>query len=157
MIHGLVLQRHEKADRIAQAAAMNIMTRAFNPVFGEAWTASQLAGMVALPGTWLTLARLDAATLGFALVRAILDESELLLLAVDPGWSGRSIGTALLRDCLTAARFRGILTMHLEVRSTNDAIHLYKNIGFNHINTRPNYYHGSDGQVHDALTFRIDL
>lgn len=157
MIHGLVLQRHEQSDRQAQACAMQVMTRAFDPAFGEAWTASQLAGMVSMQGTSLTLARLDAATLGFALVRSVFDEAELLLLAVDPGWRGRGIGVALLKDCLAAARLRGIKSMHLEVRATNNAIQLYKNSGFYNVNTRIGYYRGKDGQTHDALSFRLDL
>ncbi|MGK2911911.1 MAG: ribosomal protein S18-alanine N-acetyltransferase [Sphingobium sp.] len=157
MMHGLVLERYEHSDRQAQALVMHVMTRAFDPAFGEAWTASQLAGMVSMQGTSLTLARLDAAVLGFALVRSIFDECELLLLAVDPGWRGRGIGQALLKDCLTAARLRGIKSMHLEVRSTNNAIQLYKNSGFYHVNTRVGYYRGKDGQTHDALSFRLDL
>lgn len=157
MMHGLVLERHDRSDAKAQAAAMTVMNRAFDPAFGEAWTAPQLAGMTALQGTWLTLAKLDAATLGFALVRSIFDESELLLLAVDPGWRGRGIGSALLRDSFAAARFRGIKSMHLEVRATNNAINLYKNSGFHHVNTRSNYYRGADNQLYDALSFRADL
>ena len=157
MIHGLVLQRHDRSDAQAQSAAMTVMARAFDPAFGEAWTAPQLAGMTAMQGTWLTLAQLDAATLGFALVRSIFDESELLLLAVDPGWRGRGIGSALLSDSIAQARIRGIKSMHLEVRSGNNAVTLYKNTGFHHVNTRTNYYRGRDNQLHDALSFRIDL
>lgn len=157
MIHGLVLERHEQSDRKAQVAAMTVMDKAFDPAFGEAWTASQLAGMMAIQGSWLTLARLDAATLGFALVRSIFDESELLLLAVDPGWRGRRIGSALLRDCIALARIRGITTMHLEVRANNTALHLYKSAGFGHVNTRTDYYRGNDGKLYDALSYRLDF
>ncbi|WP_413818546.1 GNAT family N-acetyltransferase [Sphingobium sp.] len=136
---------------------MTVMARAFDPAFGEAWTAPQLAGMTTMDGTWLTLARLDAATLGFALVRSIFDEAELLLLAVDPGWRGRGIGSALLNDSIAAARLRGIKSMHLEVRSGNNAVNLYKNSGFLHVNTRCNYYRGNDNRLYDALSFRRDL
>ncbi|RVT40984.1 ribosomal protein S18-alanine N-acetyltransferase [Sphingobium algorifonticola] len=157
MIHGLVLERHEQSDRKAQAAAMSVMDKAFDPAFGEAWNLSQLAGMMAMHGSWLTLAKLDAAVLGFALVRSIFDESELLLLAVDPGWRGRGIGSALLNDCIALARTRGIAMMHLEVRADNIATKLYKNTGFLHVNTRPDYYRGNDGKLRDALSYRLDL
>ncbi len=157
MIHGLTLVRHDRADKKAQAAAMAVMARAFDPAFGEAWNASQLAGMVMMPGSWLTLARLDGATLGFALMRSIFDESELLLLAIDPLWRGRHIGEALLRDCIIAGRLRGIISMHLEVRSNNNAIRLYEKAGFRHVNTRPAYYRGADGQMHDALSYHLDF
>lgn len=157
MISGLVLQRFDRSDTQAQSAAMKVMGNAFDPAFGEAWTASQLAGIMALQGTWLTIAKLDAATLGFCLTRSIFDEAELLLLAVDRGWRGRGIGSALIRDCLIAARGRGIKFIHLEVRSTNNAVHLYNKLGFVHVNTRPNYYRGVDGQLYDALSLRLDL
>ena len=61
-----------------------IMQEAFDPRFGEAWSSSQCAGVLAMPGVWLTIAELDGAPAGFAMVRAILDEAELLLLAVRP-------------------------------------------------------------------------
>lgn len=156
-MQGLKLVRYDRPDTKAQSAAMAIMTRAFDPSFGEAWTAAQLSGMLTMPGTWMTLARLEGAVLGFAVVRSIVDESELLLLAVDPGWQGRAIGQALLTDCLARARALGMKSMHLEVRSTNNAIALYTKSGFFHVNTRPDYYRGADGHLYDALSYRIDI
>ena len=82
MIPGLVLDTYDQSERNAMADAMTVMEAAFDPVFGEAWTLPQLAGVMMMPGTWLTIARVDAAALGFALVRSVLDECELLLLAV---------------------------------------------------------------------------
>lgn len=157
MMEALSLMLHERPGRRAQAAAMTVMDRTFPPAFGEAWTAAQLAGVCAMPGTWLTLAQLDGATLGFAMVRAILDEAELLLLGVDPIWRRRSIGGALLDHSIEAARQRGIKAMFLEVRSSNKAVELYRKRGFEHVNTRPGYYRGKDGQIYDALSFRLDL
>jgi ribosomal-protein-alanine N-acetyltransferase len=157
MMPGLSLDLHEGADRNAMADTMDVMTAAFDPVFGEAWTLPQLAGVMIMPGTWLTVARLDASPLGFALVRSVLEECELLVLAVAPLWRGRGIGETLLRDSLRTARRRGITSMNLEVRATNNAIQLYEKIGFEYVHRRPGYYRGSDGQLYDALSFRIDM
>lgn len=157
MIPGLVLDTYEQGERNAVADAMDVMTEAFDPAFGEAWTLPQLAGVMVMPGTWLTLARVDAATLGFALVRSVLDECELLLLAVHPLWRGRGIGRALLIESLKTARRKGIRSMNLEVRASNIAIKLYENIGFEYVHRRPGYYRGNDGQLHDALSFRIEM
>jgi ribosomal-protein-alanine N-acetyltransferase len=153
----VALTAFDGPNRRAQAAAMDVMTRAFDPAFGEAWTASQLAGMMSMPGMMLVLATLDGATLGFALTRSVLDESELLLLAVDPLWRGRSIGSMLVNHCIVTARLAGIKTMNLEVRSTNSAAYLYRKLGFEHINTRPSYYRGADGKLFDAFTFQRDI
>jgi len=157
MIPDLHMSVYDEGERNALADAMEVMARAFDPVFGEAWTMPQLAGVMMMPGTWLTIARLDAAPLGFALVRSVLDECELLLLAVDPIWRGRGIGETLLRHSLRTARQRGITSMNLEVRSTNKAVTLYEKSGFEYVHRRPGYYRGNDGQLHDALSFRIDM
>jgi ribosomal-protein-alanine N-acetyltransferase len=157
MMHGLNLTLHENPGRRVLAGAMTVMTRAFDPAFGEAWTSAQLSGLVSSPGTWLTLAQLDGATLGFALIRSIFDESELLLLAVDPAWRRHAIGTALLDHSIASARVRGIRSMYLEVRASNKAIALYRKTGFEHVNTRPGYYRGNDGQLYDALSFRLEI
>ncbi len=157
MMPGLVLDTYDQSERNAMADAMTVMEAAFDPVFGEAWTLPQLAGVMMMPGTWLTIARVDAAALGFALVRSVLDECELLLLAVDPAWRGRGVGEALLRDSLRMARRRGITSMNLEVRASNNAVHLYEKTGFEYVHRRPGYYRGNDGQLYDALSFRIDM
>lgn len=157
MMPRLALDCYDQGDRNAMADAMTVMAQAFEPAFGEAWTLPQLAGIMMMPGTWLTIARLDAAPLGFALVRSVLDECELLLLAVDPAWRRRGIGEALLRDSLSTARRRGITSMNLEVRAANNAVQLYEKAGFEYVHRRPGYYRGRDGQLHDALSFRIDM
>lgn len=157
MIPSLILDTFEGAERNAMADAMDVMTQAFDPAYGEAWTLSQLAGVMTMPGTWLTIARVDAAVLGFALVRSVLDECELLLLAVQPQWRGRGVGRALLADSLKTARRRGIRSMNLEVRASNNAIKLYENTGFEYVHRRPGYYRGQDGQLHDALSLRLEI
>ncbi|MCI4589177.1 GNAT family N-acetyltransferase [Sphingobium sp. BYY-5] len=157
MIPNLHLDIYEDTDRNALADTMEVMSAAFDPVFGEAWTLPQLAGVMMMPGTWLTIARLDATPLGFALVRSVLDECELLLLAVAPLWRGRGIGETLLRNSFITARRKGIISMNLEVRASNNAIHLYEKSGFEYVHRRPGYYRGNDGQLYDALSFRIDI
>lgn len=157
MTPGLTLASYDEGDRDALADAMHVMTRAFDPLYGEAWTLAQLTGVMLMPGTWLTVARVDAASLGFALVRSVLDECELLLLGVDPVWRGRGVGRQLLDHSLGLARRRGITSMNLEVRASNDAVRLYEGAGFEYVHRRPGYYRGNDGQLHDALSFRLDM
>ncbi|SCW84408.1 ribosomal-protein-alanine N-acetyltransferase [Sphingobium faniae] len=157
MMPDIVLDTYEGGERNALADAMEVMSRAFDPVYGEAWTLAQMSGVMLMPGTWLTIARLDAMPLGFALVRSVLDECELLLLAVDPAWRGRGIGNALLSGSLSTARRRGITSMNLEVRANNSAIKLYEKFGFEYVHRRPAYYRGNDGQLHDALSLRLDM
>ena len=124
----------------------SIMADAFDPRFGEAWTRSQVVGILALPGVWLTLARIDDAGVGFALTRAVAGEAELLLLAVRPAHRRRGVGGALLRAVEADCRGRGVVRLVLEVRSNNDAIRLYGQAGFAKVGVRRSYYGGADGQ-----------
>jgi [ribosomal protein S18]-alanine N-acetyltransferase len=138
----------------ADLATVNlIMSEAFDPRFGEAWTPNQCLGMIALPGVWLNIAWDDAQPAGFALARTIADEAELLLLAIRPAMRRRGIGTALLRAVAVDARERGAAALHLEVRANNEAVQLYRAEGFEKIGERRDYYRGKDGKLFDAHTF----
>lgn len=134
-----------------------IMRRAFDPKYGEAWTRGQCLGIMAMPGVWLTLASMDGATVGFAMTRAMGDEAELLLLATDPSVRRSGVGGALLRSVLNDARDRAIKQLFLEVRADNEAIELYRLLGFVKVGERRGYYRGQSGQLYDAYTFRCQI
>ena len=134
-------------------AVMAVMTDSFDPRYGEAWTAPQCGGLLALPGVWLTLAREGDEVVGFALSRIVAEEAELLLLAVARRAQGRGIGKMLLGRFSEAAVERGAERLHLEVREGNHAVNLYERAGFSLIGRRSHYYSGRDGRSYDALTF----
>jgi ribosomal-protein-alanine N-acetyltransferase len=133
-------------------AVMRVMHDSFDPAYGEAWTGPQCAGLLPMPGVWLSLARLGPDVVGFGLARVIAGEAELLLLAVGHGSQRRGVGAALLRRFVSVAKRRGAARLHLEVRDGNPALCLYRNAGFEEVGRRRNYYHGRDGQLYDALT-----
>ena len=133
-------------------AMMRVMEDSFDPAYGEAWTAPQCAGLLPMPGVWLTLARDGADIVGFALGRAVLREAELLLLAVRRDFQRKGVGLLLLRRFVAVANARGAERLHLEVRDGNHALRLYTAAGFAEVGRRRNYYTGSDGQIYDALT-----
>jgi ribosomal-protein-alanine N-acetyltransferase len=132
--------------------AMTVMDDAFDPEFGEAWTKAQCAGIMGLPGVWLTLARLEDAPAGFSLARIVADEAELLLLGVRPACRRRGVAAALLRSVEADAATRGATKLHLEVRADNPAQALYDTAGFIVAGRRHGYYVGEAGQLFDALT-----
>lgn len=136
---------------------MDVMEDSFDPAFGEAWTAPQCAGLLPMPGVWLTLARQGDAMVGFALARIVLREAELLLLAVRRNWQRQGIGQRLLEDFVSRALLRGAERLHLEVRDGNHAINLYRRAGFTQVGRRRNYYNGRDGQLYDALTLSKNM
>lgn len=133
-------------------AVMAVMRESFDPCFGEAWTAPQCAGLLPMPGVWLTLARDEAEVVGFAMSRIVAQEAELLLLAVKRKDQGRGVGKRLLEAFVADATGRGADRLHLEVREGNHALTLYSRAGFTQVGRRRNYYSGRDGQIYDALT-----
>jgi len=136
--------------------AMATMACAFDPQFGEAWNAAQLSGILAMPGATLILARAPAPC-GFALLRTVVAEVELMLLAVQPPFRGRGIGRVLLSHSIDFARQNGGEHYFLEVRDDNPAISLYRLLGLEQVGTRRGYYRGAHGERRDALTFRLRL
>lgn len=143
---------------------MTVMDAAFDPAYGEAWNRRQVADALALPGTHALVVDADGAFIadgegaarapaGFVLSRHVLDEEELLLIAVIPGARRRGIGAILIKGLIDAARNRGITRIYLEMRRGNPALHLYRKLGFTPIGERRNYYRMTNGERIDAITF----
>ena len=134
-----------------------LMSAAFDPRFGEAWTRNQCLGVLAMPGVRLTIASVDEVPAGFAMVRSVADEAELLLLAVAPPYRRQGVAAALLRAVIAEAQGTGIADMHLEVRAGNAAVQLYEANGFSKVGERRGYYRGRGGEAFDAHTYRRNL
>ena len=135
-------------------AVMDVMEAAFDPAYGEAWSAAQLLTLFALPSARICLARDGDRPCGFSAARVAGPESELLLLAVNPLWRGRGVGRRLIDDWQAWAAREGAEDYFLEMRADNSAARLYREAGFSECGRRPAYYRGGDGVVRDAITMR---
>ena len=149
---------NDDVDRI-----MAVMEAAFDPAYGEAWTRRQVADALLVPGTHYLLIAADMSepledspSVGFALTRGVLDEEELLLIAVLPELRGRGVGGTLLRRVIAEARARGASRLFLEMREGNPAESLYRRHGFTPVGRRRNYYRRGNGGALDAITFRLE-
>jgi ribosomal-protein-alanine N-acetyltransferase len=140
-------------------AVMSVMDSAFGDRFGEAWTRSQLSGILPMAGVSLTIAwtRDSGEALGFSLCRTVADESELLLIAVHPDHHRCGVGRKLLSSFFDCARADGVSRVHLEVRDGNPAITMYRAAGFAPVGRRRNYYLAADGRRFDAITLALQL
>ena len=79
--------------------------------------------------------------IGYAVLWCILDQGELTNVAVAQGQRGRGLGRHLIGRVLDRARDRGVTTMYLEVRSSNDrALEIYRRFGFTEVGVRRDYY-----------------
>ena len=139
------------------AEIMPVMTQAFDPAFGEAWTLPQCLGIMSMPGAWLFVARSDGEAVGFAMGRTIVAEAELLLLAVAPSAQRSGIGRAVIDMLIDQLRAEGVSKLHLEVRKNNSARTFYEDLGFAAVGLRKNYYRGATGALADALTLSRDI
>ena len=114
------------------------------------WTLRNFSDAHAL-GNTLTVLTVDGVTSGIAAVMHVLDESELLEIAVQPAMQGRGYGKALLAQAIALARRNGAVRMFLEVRESNArARKMYTSFGFEETGRRKNYYPTENGRE-DAI------
>lgn len=146
-----------EGDGTDVAAIMPIMQSAFEPGFGEAWTAAQCLATLSMPGSRLIFARDGATVLGFALSRWVHDEEELLLIAVDPTARRKGVAGKLIEAMIVNARDCGRAVVFLEVRDGNPAFSFYSKAGFTPVGRRNGYYRNQDGSRHDAITMSLVL
>ncbi|WP_379920889.1 GNAT family N-acetyltransferase [Erythrobacter sp. R86502] len=147
---------------------MTVMEAAFDPAYGEAWNRKQVADALGFSSTHALVVDAQGAPIsdedngackpvripaGFVLTRHVLDEEELLLIAVVPAARRRGVGAALIDHLFAAARSRGVTRIFLEMRRGNPALQLYRKVGFEPIGERRNYYRMANGDRVDAITF----
>lgn len=155
-------------ERVEADSLASLVDVSFDPRFGEGWSAEQVASALAMPGVRAAFAYADDETgnntdpitgpIGFALVRLVADEAELLLIAVRPDQRGKGTGRQLLDYVIEKCFTSGARNMFLEVRAENiPAINLYNSRKFEVVGKRPGYYRSDKGELHDALTMHLSL
>ena len=121
--------------------------------FDRPWSAADLAALLAQRGA-LGLAGPD----GFILVQRVLDEAEVLTLAVRPAAQRRGAGRALLAAAAQALAALGVAELRLEVAEDNAAAAaLYAGEGFAVVGRRRGYYARPSGRAVDAVLMRRRL
>lgn len=117
------------------------------------WTATEFTSLLATKGVFAQTAP-QAILLG----RVIVDEAELLTLAVAPGARRGGTGHLLVAQFIATAAAAGAQHAFLEVAANNAAaIALYAKSGFVESGRRKKYYHAPDGQHVDALVMARSL
>ena len=90
--------------------------------------------------------------MGFAVVRQVGDDGELLQIAVDKLARRGGIGSLLIEAVIDYAAKNAMQSVFLEVRNSNvAATALYEKFGFESVRTRKDYY---DDPVEDAVVMK---
>ena len=94
----------------------------------------------------------NGAPVGFAILRTVADEAEILTFGVSRRSRRRGFGRALVAAILAHAAERLCTAVFLEVAEDNLAARdLYKRQGFELVGRRARYYRRSEGPAVDAL------
>lgn len=100
----------------------------------------------------------EAQPAGFVMSRIVLDEAEILTVAIAPEARGHGHSGPLLSRHLDELSRRGARRVHLEVEEGNPpALALYRRLGFQEVGRRAGYYLKPDGTRATALTMALDL
>ena len=79
--------------------------------------------------------------IGYVVLSSVLDEAEILSMAIHKSEQGKGYGKALLGYAIAEAKKAGAQAIYLEVRASHPvAIPLYQKFGFVRIGMRPDYY-----------------
>ncbi len=121
--------------------------------FAAPWSAGEFTDLLSQPGV-VAIAEPD----GFVLIRIVLDEAEILTLAVLPKARRLGLGRRLVEETAVAATQAGAARLFLEVAEDNaPARALYDRAGFSQIGRRKAYYAQGDGSRTDALVMSRNL
>ena len=135
--------------RLMQAADVEVVAKIEKSVQSHPWTLKQFEDAVTAYQS--TVIEQQGQVLGFCILQPVLDEANLLLMAIDPAQQGQGLGYQLL-DASVAMLKNNPVQIFLEVRETNiAAIKLYEKSGFHQIDLRKNYYPGSNGTREHAI------
>jgi ribosomal-protein-alanine N-acetyltransferase len=94
--------------------------------------------------------------LGYFLMMYAVDEAHLLNITVAASLHGKGIGRWLLDQARSEAKERGMRSMLLEVRPSNQrALHVYQRYGFVQIGLRRQYYPAANNSREDAIVMRL--
>lgn len=109
--------------------------------FDEFWNSSVLEDELMAQNSRYIVATLNEQIVGFAGIKVMLDEADVMNIVTKKAFRNQGIGSLLLKKLLDLAKENKISKITLEVMEENyPAIHLYKNFGFEQVAVRKNYY-----------------
>lgn len=122
-------------DHVAQIASLE------KQCFGDPWSEDSIASELDNPLSLWLVAEQDGAVCGYVGSQTVLDETDMMNIAVRPDCRRHGIAAALIDELIVRLKERGSHILRLEVRVSNaPAIALYDSLGFTQLGLRKNYY-----------------
>ena len=120
--------------------------------FSDPWIEASIHSELENPLS-LWLVAMDGETVaGYVGSQTVIDESDIMNVAVSPAYRRKGIARELLTELQKRLCANGVHSLTLEVRASNSpAIALYEALGYVQVGRRPNYYHKPK---EDALILR---
>ena len=118
----------------------------------EAWSEKSVTSELTNPLSLWLVAEEENAVAGYVGSQTVMDETDMMNVAVHPDHRRKGIAKALVDALVEALREKGSRCLTLEVRASNaPAIGLYEKLGFQQVGLRKNYYRNPK---EDALILR---
>jgi ribosomal-protein-alanine N-acetyltransferase len=141
--------------RLASRADLAGLVELERGAFADPWTEAQLRDAMDWDGAVAIVAENGDGLIGYVLGRVVVDQAEILSLAVAASHRRRGVGRELLAAALAAMIDRGACSAWLEVRVSNlPARAMYESAGFVTAGLRRDYYRQP---LEDAMVLRRDL
>ena len=109
--------------------------------FSDPWSERSVASELTNPlSLWLVALDGDLVA-GYVGSQTVLDETDMMNIAVHPDFRRRGVAGSLVRSLVEALKDRGSHQLTLEVRASNGpARRLYETLGFSQVGLRKAYY-----------------
>jgi len=123
--------------------------------FSCPWIPEDFQSSLNCSDRYFTVLEEEGKIAGYACMWCVLDEGQIMNIAVSGEYRRRGFGAALLKDLIVEGANRGMRVFTLEVRESNyPARNLYDNFGFVKVGVRRGYY---DCPKEDAILMDLEL
>lgn len=109
--------------------------------FSDPWSLRSIISELSNPLSLWYVAVNGAEVVGYVGSQSVLDQADMMNLAVSESFRRQKIGEKLVETLIDGLKQRSVKSLTLEVRVSNEsAIRLYDKLGFQQVGRRPRYY-----------------